>query len=59
METESSSMMDFSLIFELIWKIIVQILFNEGVVSTLMDYNIDLSKYINMDDNSGGTTTTP
>ena len=49
--TGLSSTMDFSIVFNLIWKIIFAIMQKAGLYTELLEYNIDLTKYINTDVN--------
>ena len=49
--TGLSSQMDFSIVFNLIWKIIFAIMQKAGLYTELLEYNIDLTKYINTDVN--------
>ena len=46
-----TSQMDFSIVFNLIWKIIFAIMEKAGLYSELAEYGIDLTKYINTDVN--------
>lgn len=49
--TGVSSQMDFSIVFNLIWKIIFAIMQKAGLYTELAEYGIDLTKYINTDVN--------
>lgn len=49
--TGLTSTMDFSIVFNLIWKIIFAIMQKAGLYTELLEYNIDLTKYINTDVN--------
>ncbi len=46
-----SPQMDFSIVFNLIWKIIFAIMQKAGLYTELAEYGIDLTKYINTDVN--------
>ena len=46
-----TSQMDFSIVFNLIWKIIFAIMQKAGLYTELSEYGIDLTKYINTDVN--------
>ena len=46
-----TSQMDFSIVFNLIWKIIFAIMQKAGLYTELAEYGIDLTKYINTDVN--------
>ncbi len=49
--TDLSPQMDFSMVFNLIWKIIFAIMQKAGLYTELAEYGIDLTKYINTDVN--------
>ena len=49
--TSLTSQISFSLVFNLIWKLIFATMQKAGLYGELMDYGIDLTKYINTDVN--------
>ena len=49
--TNLTSQISFSLIFNLIWKLIFATMQKAGLYGDLLEYGIDLSKYINTDVN--------
>lgn len=49
--TSLTSQFSFSLIFNLIWKLIFATMQKAGLYGELLDYGIDLTKYINTDVN--------
>ena len=49
--TSLTSQLSFSLIFNLLWKIIFATFQKAGLYGELLEYGIDLTKYINTDVN--------
>ena len=51
--------MDYSIVFDLIWKLISMIMVKNGVFDSAAELGVDLSKYIKAPEETTTTTTQP